>query len=150
MRTNMRLFLKKSWKKTEKEIAFSLLFDLILSEASYRGTLFHPTLSCKENRSEEACVSVELEKDVTSQDMRKWFMPAPSFPTKCGRALCRFHPLNSTVISRAWFDWVLKRQLAWLGVEVLITTVVLGLHLVPTCIPGIKLRSASQSAPQVS
>lgn len=62
-------------------------------------------------------------------------MPATSFPTKCGWAPPRFHTLNPTVFSRAWFEWVLKRQLARLGVEMLITTVVLCRHLIPMCTP---------------
>ena len=62
-------------------------------------------------------------------------MPAISFPAKCGWALPRFHTFSPTVFSRAWFEWVLKRQLAWLGVEMLITTVVLCHHLIPMCTP---------------
>lgn len=69
-------------------------------------------------------------------------MPASSFQTKCELALSRFCQLNLIVISRVWFEWVLKRQLAWLGVGMFIIKAVFHPHIIFMCVHGNKLANS--------
>ena len=65
------------------------------------GTLMQPTLSYKGDQRDEVFTSMELKNDLILQDVKKWFMPASSFPTKHVLALSRFSHLNPVFISRA-------------------------------------------------